>query len=83
MDITPTANIRAFAFADYESAVAFWSSIEGLGVNESDTSDAIAAFLVRNPGFSAIAIASTGEVVGTVLCGHNGRAGSLSHLAVA
>jgi putative acetyltransferase len=76
-------SIRPFVFEDYPRAVAFWSGIEGLKLNESDTPEAIDAFLKRNPGFSAIAENASGETVGTVLCGHNGRAGSLHHLAVA
>lgn len=76
-------HIRAFTADDYEAAYRLWSSIEGLGLNESDTPEAINTFLDRNPGFSAVAIDPSGTVVGTVLCGHNGRAGSINHLAVA
>jgi N-acetylglutamate synthase len=75
--------IREFVAADYESAVDFWSTVEGITLNESDSKDAIVAFLDRNPGLSAIATDTAREVVGTVLCGHNGRSGSLYHLAVA
>lgn len=75
--------VRAFAIDDYQAAVEFWSRIEGLGLNESDTLEAISTFLERNPDFSAVAIDSEGDLVGTVLCGHNGRAGSIQHLAVA
>ncbi|WP_161489981.1 GNAT family N-acetyltransferase [Acidihalobacter prosperus] len=69
-------------FEDYEQAIQLWSGIEGIGLNESDTPEAIQAFLERNPGFSAVATAESGKVVGTILCGHNGRAGSIQHLAV-
>ncbi len=75
--------IRAFTFADYQAAHALWSAAEALCLNESDTPDAIEAFLARNPGFSAVAVDSAGVVVGAILCGHNGRAGSINHLAVA
>lgn len=75
--------ISAFEMGHYEPAVKLWSQMEGLGLNESDTAEAIAVFLDRNPEFSAVAIDSSGELVGTVLCGHNGRAGSIQHLAVA
>ena len=81
MPSTSTVLIRPFVVADYESAVKLWSEIEGLGLNESDTHEAIEAFLERNPNFSAVAEVE-GVIVGTVLCGHNGRAGSLNHLAV-
>lgn len=76
-------HIRAFVIEDYPLALSLWSSIEGLGLNESDTPEAVSAFLSRNPGFSAVAVTGTGAVIGTILCGHNGRAGSIQHLAVA
>lgn len=79
----PQISYRAFTSEDYQPAVDLWSRIEGLGLNESDTPEAISAFLARNPGFSAIATDALGDVVGTVLCGHNGRAGFIQHLAVA
>lgn len=82
MTIAEPILIRPFVAADYERALQFWSTIEGLGLNESDTPEAIAAFIDRNPGFSAIALSSGDGVVGTILCGHNGRAGSINHLAV-
>jgi putative acetyltransferase len=75
--------IRAFAAADYRAARALWETTEGLGLNESDTEEAVTRFLARNPGQSAIAIAPDGAVAGAVLCGHDGRRGYLHHLAVA
>lgn len=79
----PTITIREFVANDIPNVLAFWSSIDGLGLTESDNQQAIALFLDRNPGFSALAIAANGEVIGAVLCGHNGRAAHLYHLAVA
>lgn len=73
--------IRAFTATDYNAAYALWSATEGLGLNESDTVQAMASFLDRNPGFSAVATGPDETLVGTILCGHNGRAGSITHLA--
>lgn len=73
--------IRAFTIDDYVDAYRLWASIEGLGLNESDTPEAIATFLGRNPGLSAVAIAKE-KLIGTILSGHNGRAGHITHLAV-
>ncbi len=75
--------IREFTLADYDHAIALWSTIDGLFLNESDSRDAIAMYLARNPGFSAVAIDSAGALIGAVLGGHSGRAGFLNHLAVA
>lgn len=75
--------IREFVADDYDRAFALWSRTEGLSLNEADSREAVAAFLERNPGCSAVATNEDGEMVGALLCGHNGRAGSLNHLAVA
>jgi N-acetylglutamate synthase len=82
-DKTGDILLREFVAADYERAYAFWSSVDGLGLNESDSRERIVAFLERNPGFSAVATNAAGAIVGTILCGHNGRSGSLYHLGVA
>lgn len=73
--------IRTFTMADYATAVALWSNIGGVCLNESDTPEGISALLRRNPGFSGVAVKQE-KIIGTVLCGHNGRAGQLYHLAV-
>lgn len=74
--------IRAFVSSDYAAARALWERTEGLGLNESDTETAVAMFLDRNPGHSAVATTASGEIIGAVLCGHDGRRGGLHHLAV-
>lgn len=67
---------------DLTEALRFWEMLEGVGFNESDTPERLAAYLRRNPGMSLVA-RSDGELVGAVLCGHDGRRGYLQHLAVA
>jgi ribosomal protein S18 acetylase RimI-like enzyme len=67
---------------DYDEVLRLWQNTEGVGLNESDTRPAIAAYLRRNRGMSFVA--RDGErLVGAVLCGHDGRRGYLHHLAVA
>jgi N-acetylglutamate synthase len=80
---SPDIVIRTMVAADYPRAIDLWQRTEGIGLSESDTETAIGAFLARNPGLSALATARSGEVVGFVLCGHDGRRGYLHHLAVA
>jgi ribosomal protein S18 acetylase RimI-like enzyme len=77
-----TTVVRCFQIKDYEAVVALWRRAEGVGLNESDTRRAIAAYLRRNPGFSFIA-EKAGRIIGAVLCGHEGRRGYLHHLALA
>jgi hypothetical protein len=62
-------NVRSFAPEDYMAARQLWESVEGMGLNESDTEPAVHMFLARNPGFSAVAWEGN-VLVGAVLCGH-------------
>jgi N-acetylglutamate synthase len=74
--------VRAMSADDYAAVAELWHRTEGIGLNESDTEHAIAAYLSRNPGMSAVGQLQHGEVVGAILCGHDGRRGYLHHLAV-
>ena len=76
------AAIRALELADYDRVLVLWRRCEGVGLNESDTRDAIGRFLVRNRGLSLVAEDDAGNIIGAVLCGHDGRRGYLHHLAV-
>jgi ribosomal protein S18 acetylase RimI-like enzyme len=73
--------IREFDFADYVRAFELWKSTDGIGLSDADSETNVAAFLARNPGLSFVAM--DGEaLVGTILCGHDGRRGLIHHLAV-
>ncbi len=68
---------------DFEKASAFWTSTRGMmGQMGTDSEQALATFLKRNPGLS-FKVVDNDEIVGTILCGHDGRRGYLHHLAVA
>jgi ribosomal protein S18 acetylase RimI-like enzyme len=75
--------VRAMDVADYPQVVSLWQRSEDVGLSESDTLDGVTVFIRRNPGLSAVAESPIGEVIGAVLCGHDGRRGYLHHLAVA
>ena len=77
----PSIRLRQLRIADYPVIHALWRKTEGIGLNESDTREAIGRFLGRNPGLSLVAT-SGGRVIATILCGHDGRRGYLHHLAV-
>ena len=74
--------LRPLTIADYDTVHALWQRTEGMGLGASDTREAIAFFLDRNPGLSQVACNQSGEIIGAVLCGHDGRRGYLHHLAV-
>ena len=68
--------------ADLPAALALWRATEGLGLGESDTPEALTAFLARNPDLSCVAERPDGALAGAVLCSDDGRRGYLHHLAV-
>ena len=73
--------IREMFTADYDAALALWKRCEGMGLSDADERSPLSRFLERNPGLNFIAL--DGEsLVGTVLCGTDGRRGYLYHLAV-
>lgn len=82
MSSEATLTIRELFAADLDAVLELWSRTEGLGLNESDTHEALQAFLRRNPGLSAVAASTDGRLIGAVLCGHDGRRGTIHHLAV-
>jgi hypothetical protein len=66
-------------FEDYEEIVELWRVSFGKAVSlEFDSRERIDAYLKRNPGMSTVAMIE-GSVVGTVLCGHDGRRGTIYH----
>jgi putative acetyltransferase len=77
-----THTIEPMLIGDFAAVSRLWRVTEGVGLSESDSGPNIAAYLARNPGMSFVA-RSGGEIIGAVLCGHDGRRGYLHHLAVA
>jgi len=73
--------IQEMAIEDYEEVRVLWEASDGIQVTDIDSSVSIERFLRRNAGLSFIA-RENGELVGAVLCGHDGRRGYIDHLAV-
>lgn len=73
--------IDHFAIDAYDEAHALWRRSEGIGLSHADERAGIARYLERNPGVSFTARVA-GTLVGTILCGHDGRRGYVHHLAV-
>jgi len=74
-------NIDNFKIKDYQKVMALWQNCEGIGLSSADSKDSIKAYLERNSGMSFVA-GYKNEIIGAVLCGHDGRRGYLHHLAV-
>lgn len=73
--------IREMASEDYSAAIKIWTATPGMKIEEADSEAGIARYLSRNPGLSHVAEID-GEIIGTVLCGEDGRRGYLQHLCV-
>ncbi|MBR1477696.1 MAG: GNAT family N-acetyltransferase [Lachnospiraceae bacterium] len=75
--------IRAMKETDYDGLKALWMTIKGFGIRSIDDSrDGVMRFLARNPGTSVVAVNDADEIVGGILCGHDGRRGCLYHVCV-
>ncbi len=74
--------IRAMKNDDYDACFQLWNSISSIGMRSlDDSAEGIRTFLERNPHTSFIAEDS--GIIGTILCGHDGRRGYIYHTAVA
>ena len=68
---------------DYDEVRALWMTIRGFGIRALDDSrEDVTRFIRRNPTTSVVARVD-GRVVGSILCGSDGRQGSLYHVCVA
>jgi ribosomal protein S18 acetylase RimI-like enzyme len=73
--------IREMTINDYEQMYDLWSQIPGLVLSDADSKPSMEMYLHRNQGLSYVC--ETGDrIVGTVLCGHDGRRGFIYHVAV-
>ena len=78
-----TYTIRTMTMEDYDGLYRLWMSIKGFGIRSIDDSrQGVELFLKRNPTTSVVAVSGEGEIVGGILCGHDGRRGCLYHVCV-
>ncbi len=74
--------IRIMTIDDYDKVYELWRKIKGFGIRSIDDSRVgIEHFLKRNPTTSIVA-EENGKIVGSILCGHDGRRGCLYHVCV-
>jgi len=74
--------IRTMDISDYEGVKTLWMSISGFGIRTIDDSKSgVERFIKRNPDTSIVA-EKDGEIIGTILCGHDGRNACFYHVCV-
>ena len=67
---------------DYDEVFTLWKKIRGFGLRSMDDSrEGVERFLKRNKTTSVVAV-EDGKVVGSILCGHDGRRGCFYHVCV-
>lgn len=75
-------NIRIMKTEDYEGVHSLWLSIKGFSIRSIDDSrEGVERFLRRNPDTSIVA-EENGEIIGAILCGHDGRRATFYHVCV-
>jgi N-acetylglutamate synthase len=74
-------SIRVLQAEDYDKAIELWKRCPGIGLSTADERGPLSAFLAKNQGLGFAAL-EDGRLVGTSLCGSDGRRGYLYHVAV-
>lgn len=77
-----TIYIEIFQPEHQPAALELWKNTPGMGLSESDNYEYIRCYLERNPGLSFVVMDGV-RLIGTVLCGHDGRRGFIYHLTIA
>lgn len=74
--------IRKMRTDDYDGVYGLWLTIDGFGIRTIDDSrEGVERFIKRNPTTSIVAECD-GQIVGAILCGHDGRRGCFYHVCV-
>lgn len=74
--------MREMTIADYSEVMSLLQGASGVRLRDADSREATERYLARNAGLSFVAV-EDGQLIGCVMCGHDGRRGYLQHLAVA
>lgn len=74
--------VREMCAQDYAQVHELWTTIRGFGLRSIDDSkEGVERFLRRNPSTSVVAECG-GRIIGSILCGHDGRRGHFYHVCV-
>ena len=74
--------VRTMTIEDFDQVHALWMTISGFAIRSIDDSrEGVERFVRRNPTTSVVA-EEDGKIVGSILCGHDGRRGCLYHVCV-
>ncbi|MBT3206295.1 MAG: GNAT family N-acetyltransferase [Gammaproteobacteria bacterium] len=65
----------------YDQIIQLWQKTDGVGLRDADSKHGIKTYLSLNQGMSFVAILGK-KVTGTIMASHDGRRGTVHHLAV-
>jgi len=75
--------IKRMEINSYNAIINLWKNTEGIGINDYDDSKkSIRKFLEKNPNTCFVAELDSGEIIGTIMGGNDGRRGLIYHLMV-
>lgn len=81
LEYTKDISIDEMKIDHYKEIYLLWSHTPGMALSNADTYENINSFLQRNKGLSYICKHGD-KIIGTVLCGHDGRRGYIYHVTV-
>lgn len=81
MPLAAALTYREMHIVDYDEIFKLWSSTPGMGLSNADTYENINKFLLLNKGLSFVCM-NEDKIIGTVLCGNDGRRGYIYHATV-
>ena len=73
--------IHEMQISNYDEFYKLWSNTPGMGLSDADLYENIDKFLLRNKGLSFVCRYKD-RIIGTILCGHDGRRGYIYHVTV-
>lgn len=74
--------VKVMTIDDYEDVYKLWMKMKGFAMRSvDDAKEGVSRFLHRNPATSVVAI-EDGKIVGSILCGNDGRRGCFYHVCV-
>jgi ribosomal protein S18 acetylase RimI-like enzyme len=74
-------SIRVMTIADYNSVILLMKNTPGVSFRDADSLESTERYLERNPDLSFVCEIDN-QIIGCVMCGHDGRRGYLQHLVV-
>jgi ribosomal protein S18 acetylase RimI-like enzyme len=82
MSFTADVSIHEMQIGDYDEIYELWRNTSGMGLSNADKKENIQKFLIKNKGLSYVC-RHEDKIIGTILCGHDGRRGYIYHMTVA